>query len=282
MSDIYNSRYTKMKNYELEDYFDLSKKKKEQLLASVDTKAKHKIKLQELYLRQPVEDNQILYLEAEEYIRYHEYILDREVIGYYYEFMTFITTNTLDKISIAFKTLEFYNSKYVLKFLLYTSLTNNEMLTAARLMSRVIDSEIELDNELAYYNLGVELNIEDDINGYLRLMEKFKDQIIAVNYLTIEFNFNYLIVKYFIEATNKQISEEQKLLIKKELNEQILKAISSGKNEDEIRAQVIHARDAIKAIDANPKCDIFKLITFNLLPKPTGIPEFSPFNKITS
>lgn len=279
MTNIYNSRYTNMKNYELEDAFDMSKKQKEQLISSIDKKKKHILKLQEFYLRQGVEDNEVLYTEAEEYIRYYSYILDKKVIGYFYEFLTFITINTQSKINVGFKTLEYYNSKYVLKFLIYTALTNKEMVTAARLMSRFIDSEAEFDNEMAYYNLAVELNIEEDIYNYLQLMENFKEKTIGIDYLTVEFSFNLLIIKYYL-AKKDEDNQTESLLARKELNELILQTISSNKDIDDLRTQVLRARSGLRIIDENPNIDIKSLLTFELLPKPTGIPEVSPINRI--
>lgn len=282
MSKNFENKYANLKNYELESMFDLSKRQKAELESNIPAKAKHDFKLQEFYLR--IESYQYERLERNvlAYLAHHEYLLEDEQIAKFYELLAFAAykDNNSNFEKYINKAIETDATKYCIKHALYNALFAKNIHLGARLMLIAIEADIEFDNELSYYNLIVEHYFEDDIVEYYKLMENYRDTYISVDNVTIEFNFNKQIVNYYLQKYVLKSEEAEVLKAKKEANELLLKTISSMKDESDLRSQVLRVRSAIATIDNNPDVDIFELITFNLLPKPSGDPESSPFQKI--
>lgn len=280
MSQKFENKYEKLKNYELESIFDLSKQQKQQLANSISPRERHNFKLQEFYLKVKSTDFAILEQEVLEYIVEHDYLLEREQIGKFYEVLAFAATNPADKDKYIEQTIEIAPTLYCIKIAIYQALLSKNIYLAARLMLIAIEADIDFDIQLAYYNLVVENFFEEDINEYYKLMEAFQDKYITVDNLTIEFSFNKLIANYYIQKNSTETENREILEAKKSINVQLLKVISSMKNEDQLRDVVLNVRVALNEIDTNPKVDIFSLMSFNLIPKPKGIPVSSPFNRI--
>lgn len=282
MSKNFENKYANLKNYELESVFELSKKEKEQLTKSIEPKTKHSLKLQELYLKIKSYKFETLEEEVLAYVNYHEYLLEKEHIGKFYELLAYAAHGVNDELERKYLNLavETYPTVYCLKHSIYQALSQKNIYMAARLMLIALESDIELDKQLSYYNLVVEHYFEEDILDYYLLMVEFQERFISVDNITIEFSFNKLIADYYIEKHIKQSEERVVLQAKKAVNELLLKAISSMKNEDELRSEVLRVRDALAKIDSDDEVDIFGLISFSLLPKPKGVPASSPFTKI--
>ncbi len=282
MKTTIDNKYAKLKNYELESVFDMSKKQKQELESKIDPKMKHMFKLQEMYLKANTAKFEQLESEVLQYIEHHSYLLDDQIIGAFYEYLAAISLE--QNADFAAKYFDLANQKfptlYTVKHSLYFALKANNIYMAARILLIAIESDIQFDSELSYYNLIVEHYFEEDILSYYNLMTLYKDKYISVDNLTVEFSFNELITKYYIEKYLKENNNKDELIAKKDVNELLLKTISSMKNEDDLRSQVLRGREAIEAIENNPDVDIFELITFNLIPVPSGLPHFSPFNKI--
>ncbi len=278
MSKHVENKYANLKNYELESVFDLSKKQKEQLESSIDPKTKHNLKLQELYLKIKSYDFEQLEEEVIAYVKHHEYLLEKEQIGKFYELLAFAAHEQNLDLEQKYLNLavENYPTVYTIKNSIYAALKNQNIYMAARLMLIAIESDVEFDDQLSYYNLVVEHHFEDDIFEYFKLMDAFQNKFITVDNITIEFSFNKLVANYYIEKSIKQSDDVKVLKAKKAVNELLLKAISSMKNEDDLRSEVLRVRKALAIIDSEQDVNIFELLSFNLLPKPKGEPESSP------
>lgn len=282
MNKNFENKYANLKNYELESMFDLSKKEKEQLSKSIDPKTKHTLKLQELYLKVKSYKFESLEEEVLAYVNHHEYLLEKEHIGKFYELLAYAAHDVDAEIERKYLNLsvETYPTTYCLKRSIYLALKEQNIYMGARLMLIAIEADIELDDQLSYYNLVVEHYFEDNIQDYYKLMTEFQDRFISVDNVTIEFSFNKLVADYYIQKHIKQSDEKTVMQAKKAVNELLLKAISSMKDEGELRSEVLRVRAALAEIDKNPEVDIFSLISFSLLPIPKGVPTSSPFTKI--
>lgn len=282
MSQKYENKYQNLKNYELESMFELSKKEKEQLSSNIEPKTRHNFKLQEFYLKVKVTDFSLFESEVLSYIDANAYLLEKEQIGKFYEVIAFAAANVSPEKHLTYinKAIENFPTTYCLEIAIYTALSNKNIYLAARLMLIAIEADLQFDSQLSYYNLVVEHYFEEDINEYYKLMEEFQDKYITVDNITIEFSFNKLIANYYIHKHVKQSANTEVLKAKKAVNEQLLKAISSMKDEGELRSEVLRVRNALATIDSDQDVDIFSLISFSLLPKPKGVPEASPLNKI--
>lgn len=276
------NKYSKLKNYELEELFDLSKREKEVLGENIDPRTKHYFKLQELYLKSLKVDYKELEEEALSYVGHHEYLLPKEMISSFYEMLGYVAKDTKPDVSNKYfeKALQYRPSLYTVKHALYHAIEEQNIYMAARIVLIALEADVEFDNELSYYNLAVEHYFEDDIIVYASLMEEYKDEFISVDNITVEFSFNRLIAQYYIAKNLRKDNDKEELEAKKALNELVLKTIVSMKDEGELRSQVLRAREALYLIDSKQDFDIFKSITFKLLPKPSGEPEASPFNKL--
>lgn len=282
MSENFENKYAKLKNYELESVFDLSKRQKEQLSKSINPKTKHILKLQELYLKMQTYTFETLEEEVLAYVDYHEYLLEKEQIGKFYELLAFAANDVNADIERKYLNLavETYPTSYCVKRSVYLALQEKNIYMAARLMLIALESDIVFDDVLSYYNLVVEHYFEDDILEYYNLMIEFQDRFISVDNVTIEFSFNKLIAEYYIEKNIKQSDEKVVLQAKKTVNELLLKTISSMKDEGDLRSEVLRVRSALSKIDNDTEVDIFSLIEFSLLPVPKGVPASSPLSKI--
>lgn len=282
MSKNIENKYANLKNYELESMFDLSKKQKEQLTKSIDPKTKHTLKLQEMYLKVKTYSFSQLEEEVLAYVNHHEYLLEKDQIGKFYELLAFAGASYNTETERKYLNLAVENcpTSYSLKRSIYFALEDKNIYMAARLMLIAIESDAKFDEELSYYNLVVEHYFEDDIIEYYKLMEDFQDRFISVDNVTIEFSFNKLVANYYIQKHIKQSDNKEVMKAKKAVNELLLKAISSMKDEGELRSEVLRVREALAQIDANPEVDIFSLISFSLLPKPKGEPDSSPLRKL--
>ncbi len=282
MSKNFENKYANLKNYELESMFDLSKKEKAQLESKIDAKTKHSLKLQELYLKLKTYGFEKLEEEVIAYVAHHEYLLDKEQIGKFYELLAFAAHGVNDDLEQKYLNLavENFPTLYTVKRSIYAALSEKNIYMAARLMLIALESDVKFDDQLSYYNLVVEHHFEDDIEEYFKLMDQFQDKYITVDNITVEFSFNKLVANYYIEKHIKNSEEVQVLKAKKAVNELLLKAISSMKNEDDLRSEVLRVRTALSRIDNEQDVDIFELLSFNLLPVPKGTPESSPLNKI--
>lgn len=276
------NKYANLKNYELESMFDLSKKQKQQLTKNIDPKTKHTLKLQEMYLKLKSYSFNQLEEEVLAYLTHHEYLLEKEQIGKFYELLAYAANSENSEIVRKYLNLAVENcpTNYTLKHSIYFALSEKNIYMAARLMLIAIESDANFDEQLSYYNLVVEHYFEDDILEYYKLMEEFQDKFISVDNVTIEFGFNKLVANYYIQKHIRQSGDKEVLKAKKAVNELLLKAISSMKDEGELRSEVLRVRKALALIDSDQNVDIFSLISFNLLPKPKGEPDASPLSKI--
>lgn len=282
MSKNFENKYANLKNYELESMFELSKKQKAELSKNIDPKTKHTLKIQEMYLKVKTYKFEVVEEEVLAYLQHHEYLLDQEQIGKFYELLAFAADGNSQTLTHKYLNLavENYPTIYCLKHLIYLALQEKNIYMAARLMLIAIESDISFDEQLSYYNLVVDHYFEDDINEYYKLMVAFYDKYISVDNVTIEFNFNKLVVEYYLAKEADSSSNKDVIEAKKAVNEQLLKAISSMRDEDELRAQVLRVREALEIIDLKKEYSIFELLTFNLIPIPKGVPQSSPFTKI--
>lgn len=282
MNKNVENRYANLKNYELESMFELSKKQKEQLAKNIDPKTKHTLKLQELYLKVKSYKFETLEEEVLAYLNHHEYLLEKEHIGKFYELLAYAAHDLNTDIERKYLNLsvETYPTVYCLKRSIYLALKDKNIYMGARLMLIAIEADIEFDDQLSYYNLVVEHFFEDNIIEYYRLMEEFQDRFISVDNVTIEFSFNKLVANYYIQKYINQSDEKIVFQAKKAVNELLLKTISSMKDEGDLRSEVLRVRSALATIDKDQYVDIFSLISFNLLPIPKGVPTSSPFTKI--
>lgn len=282
MSRNIENKYANLKNYELESVFDLSKKQKEQLTKNINPKTKHTLKLQEMYLKVKTYSFNQLEEEVLSYVNHHEYLLERDQIGKFYELLAFAAARCNDDNERKYLNLAIENcpTNYSLKRSIYFALEENNIYMAARLMLIAIESDAKFDEQLSYYNLVVEHYFEDNIVEYYNLMEEFQDRFISVDNVTIEFGFNKLVANYYIQKHIIQSDNKEVLKAKRAVNELLLKAISSMKDEGELRSEVLRVREALAQIDTDPEVDIFSLISFSLLPKPKGEPDSSPLCKL--
>lgn len=283
MSRNFENKYARLKNYELETVFELSKKEKQKLSSKIDPKTKHNLKLQEMYLKLKTYNFQQIEEEVIEYINHHGYLLEEKQISAFYELLAYAAEpESSDKERKYLNlTVENYPTLYAVKRSIYFALSSDNIYMAARLMLIAIEADLEFDEQLSYYNLVVEHYFEDDPIEYYKLMVSFQDKYISVDNITLEFNFNKLLAKYYIQKRILKDNEKECLETKKDVNEQLLKAISSMKDEDDLRSEVLRVREVLPKIDdIDNEYDFFDVIAFNLLPKPKGTPSSSPLNKL--
>lgn len=281
MSTRTENKYKNLKNYELESVFDLTRKEKDKLNQNIDGKAKHIIKLQEYYLKLKTCGFSQLEQEVLEYIKHNGYLLEKEALGKFYEFLAYgAHLNKKDANQYLQLSLENYPTTYTVKHLAYKALEDDDIFLAARLLLIGIEADIHFDEQLAYYNLVVDHYFEDDIQAYYLQMENFQEKYINVDNISIEFRFNKLIANYYIQKQIEKTANIELLKTKKAVNELLLKTISSMKNEDELRSEVLRVREALNKIENDQDIDIFNLITFKLLPVPKGEPLTSPFTHL--
>lgn len=269
-----NNNYHNLKNYELEELFDLSQKEKNQLSDKLNPKKKHHYKLQEFYLKGTAYQFNDLEQEINTYFNQTKYLLNDTQIGLFYECLAYYAhiNNDTSEEKYLNLTIDHYPTLFSLKLLIYKALINNNIHKAARLILIALEFDIEFDNQLSYYNLIVEHYFADDIRDYFTLMEEFKSKFISVDNITIEFSFNKLIANYYIKSNFENETQKEILQAKKEINELLLKTISSMKDEEEMRSEVLRVRTALDIIETDVNVNIFELISFKLLPKPSGIP----------
>ncbi len=282
MSTSINNKYAKLKNYELEVLFDLSKKEKAVLNTSIDARTKHYLKLQEFYLLARNLNYEQLETQTLEYLNHHGYLLDKQMHADFLEMLASFAHNINTDVFNKYikKAINYHASLYTIKHAVYNSILNSNIYQAARYMLIAVESEIEFDGELGYYNLIVEHFFEDDILEYAKVMAEYQNEYISVNNISVEFSFNKLITNYHIQKNVNCADNHVQLEAKKAINELVLKTISSMKDENQMRAQVLRAREALYLIDSGSEYNIFDLITFYILPKPSGEPAASPFNKL--
>lgn len=281
MSTKNENKYKDLKNYELESVFDLTKKQKSKLNENIDGKTRHIIKLQEYYLKLKTCGFSQLEQEVLEYVKHNGYLLEKEVLGKFYEFLAYgANLNKTDANQYLQLSLENYPTTYTVKHLTYKALKEDNVFLAARLLLIGIEADIQFDEQLDYYNLVVDHYFEDDIQTYYKQMENFQEKYINVDNISIEFRFNKLIANYYIQKEIQKTTNIELLKTKKAVNELLLKTISSMKNEDELRSEVIRVREALDKIENTQNINIFDLITFKLLPEPKGQPLSSPFTHL--
>ncbi len=280
MTTKINNKYVNLKNYELEEMFDLSKKQKEKLINSIDSDQKHILKLKEMYLKQKIYDFDTLEQEICDYVNNQVFDNDLPTLSLFYELLVVCASenNNTKEYEYLDKSIDAYPTQYCIKRAIYYSLKQNKIHKAARYLLRALEADIKLDQQIEYYNLVIEHYFEDDILEYNKLMKAYKERNITVNNITIEFSFNDLIIDYYINTKIKKlkISSEE---VTKQLDKLTLKVLTNSENEQNLRSEVLRVRHAIEVIDKNKNVDIFKLLTFNLLPPPTGEPTSSPLDK---